>query len=99
MKNLMSVVVVGLSFFTAHVTAGDLDETYKCYIDTSRGEQIAYFSWLKEEADLRAASLISTEVGILDNQSVYVRNVIECIPDNRDFKSLIARGLDRKHLK
>lgn len=99
MKNLTSVVVVGLSFVTAHAIAGSLDETYKCYIYTSRGEQIAYFSWLKEEADLRAASLISTEVGILDNQSVYVRNVIECIPDNRDFKSLIARGLDRKHLK
>lgn len=72
-------------------------ENYKCYLDTNWIPQIGYFSWYPKDTRKNLAGLPGQKLPkspMSRNRPLYIKKVIECVPETEDFSSTKAKKLE-----
>ncbi|UCX03932.1 TapY2 family type IVa secretion system protein [Shewanella glacialimarina] len=92
---LLPLLIVGLAFsITAH--SDELPLTYKCFIETQNGVDIANFSWLESDLIKEQAALLTQDVSTMTGKRGVVRHIDECVKLEQKFKSKIANKMDEE---
>ncbi len=81
------------------VLAADKKVGYKCYLDTSAGKQVVLFSWKKSKVNSRLFNLPASRVTVANGKRAFVKDIIECVPENKRFKTPKAQEKDRLQLR
>jgi hypothetical protein len=98
MKKIFLSLATLLMASSANVQANNGSLDYKCYLETNLGNEIGFYRWnekhyLKEVAKLPATKVLTT------TGSVYIKEVIECVPLEKDFGRPEAILLDKQTLR
>ncbi|WP_285164689.1 TapY2 family type IVa secretion system protein [Shewanella goraebulensis] len=87
-------LLFSLSLFAAEEE--ELTSTYKCYIETNYGNDIAMFTWLPSKQVESQASILTQKVSTASGKRAVVRGVEQCVLTSVDFKSKSAQKLDEE---
>lgn len=90
--------VVFLFFYNLPLaSAAESDRTaeFKCYIESDKRAEIAFYAWPASELNLRMASLIGTTRLDSSNKQYFIKAVEECVTLHDDFTSSKAQALDK----
>lgn len=68
---------------------------YKCFINSSIGNQVLFYSWPIKEFELKVASLPSKQFTDRKGRKVFIQSVEECVSINEPFISNKAQKQDR----
>ncbi|UJF23093.1 TapY2 family type IVa secretion system protein [Shewanella sp. OMA3-2] len=92
---LLPLFIVGLTFsITAY--GDELPITYKCFIETQHGADIANFSWLENDLVKEQAAILTQDVSTMTGKRGVVRHIDECVKLDQKFKSKIANKIDQE---
>ena len=72
---------------------------YKCYLDTTQGKNLVFFTWKKGKAKTKKINLLASNVVLKGGQNARVKDVIECKKVGRTFKNKQARRLDESSMR
>ncbi len=72
---------------------------HKCYLNTTKGKHLVFFTWKKGRAKAQKVNLIASTVVIRGGQEARVKNVIECKKIDRTFRNKQARKLDESSMR
>ena len=90
-KFMMSIIVLVSS---ASVLADEIPITYKCYIETENGADIANFSWKPTLLIEEQAAILAQEVSTMSGKRATVRHIEQCVELDTPFKSEKAKLMD-----
>ncbi|MGB0892775.1 MAG: TapY2 family type IVa secretion system protein [Parashewanella sp.] len=97
MNQIKWLVIVGFSCISFASFSNEYVD-YKCYLDTTAGKQLLYFSWKKSQARARLVNLPVTKIVIQGSDRVRIKDVIECIERGKNFKNKTARKLEKQQV-
>ena len=72
---------------------------YKCFINSSIGHRVVFYSWPIKEFELKMASLPSKQFTDRKGRKVFIQSVEECVAINESFISNKAQNQDRLTLR
>jgi hypothetical protein len=67
---------------------------YKCFLETSFGNEIGFYKWAENKRVIEMARLPATKMQTSDG-AVYIKEVLECVPLEQDFGRPDAIILDK----
>lgn len=70
-------------------------QDYKCYLETSRGEQIGFYRWPVKKHTFLAARLVGTQAFSNSNDKPFIKEVVECVGLDDNFSNAKAQALDK----
>ncbi|WP_144210081.1 TapY2 family type IVa secretion system protein [Shewanella donghaensis] len=70
--------------------------TYKCYIETSYGNDLALFTWFPSKQVQAQASILTQKVSTVSGKRAVVRGIEQCVLTDAVFKSKDAQKLDEE---
>lgn len=79
--------------------AGAESESIKCYVRTSQGEQVLFYSWNKNKIERNKSKLLGKRLPDLKGNQNYIKQVNECMPTSQPFSSKVANQLERQTLR
>ncbi|QSX34741.1 TapY2 family type IVa secretion system protein [Shewanella avicenniae] len=89
---LMSCAVSQSAFAAAKVS-------YKCYLETTKGHEVAFYRWSDENIVSKVAGLSASKRKDNKGKTYYVKQAVECVPQSEEFSSKAAQKLDKKTLR
>ena len=91
-------ICIFCSLLSSAVIAEDqeITSTYKCYIETSYGNDLAMFTWYPSKQVQGQASILTQKVGTVSGKRAVVRGIEECVLTGDIFKSKDAQKMDEE---
>ncbi|MGI2257740.1 TapY2 family type IVa secretion system protein [Shewanella sp. GXUN23E] len=102
MKGLISVslVLVTWALSATAVDAKTEDKRdYKCYLNTTIGEQIGFYRWPVKQRNLLMAKLVGSQAFSNSKPTPYIKEVIECVGLDDEFSTAPAQALDKQTVR
>ncbi|PMG71511.1 hypothetical protein BCU84_02060 [Shewanella sp. 10N.286.51.B7] len=96
MIRLMIGILCTLYCFSLVAEEQEQTSTYKCFIETSYGNDIAMFTWFASQKVEAQASILTLEVSTVSGKRAVVRGVEQCVMTSEMFKSKQARKMDEE---
>lgn len=95
MKKLMISSLLLLMPFTSVADEQEAPlSTFKCFIETDYGFDIAYFTWQAEKRVAEEADLLAKQVSFMSGKRGTVRHIEECKAAEDKFKGKLAKEMD-----
>lgn len=74
-------------------------QSYKCYLLTTNGPEIAFYRWKEQDLPTKQAELVASKRKDNRGKAYYVKDVKECTLLSEEFSSAEAKALDKKTLR
>ncbi|MCL1073609.1 TapY2 family type IVa secretion system protein [Shewanella dokdonensis] len=74
-------------------------QSYKCYLLTTEGEEIAFYRWNEPDLPTKQAALVATKRKDNQGKTYYIKDVKECVLLSEAFSSAQAQALDKQTLR
>ena len=99
MRKQIITLVLFSAWLSTPVLAKNAYVDYKCYLDTTKGKQLVFFTWKKGKAKANKVNLLASNVVLQGGQDARVKDVIECKKVERRFRNKQARKLDESSMR
>ncbi|MDF0534464.1 TapY2 family type IVa secretion system protein [Shewanella yunxiaonensis] len=86
-----------LTFMTAPSMAAKV--SYKCYLLTTKGQEIAFYRWNEDDFAAKQATIVASKRTDAKGKTYYVKAVEECVKMSDEFSSEVAKKLDKQTLR
>ncbi len=93
--NLCLLAVLLPSLVSAETLPRTDKMDYKCFISSSIGHKVLFYSWPIKEFELKMASLPSKQFSDRKGRKVFIQDVEECVAVNESFQSTQAQKQDQ----
>jgi hypothetical protein len=94
MKKVFILSMLGLSFvYSTGPMATEKLIDYKCYVESTIGYEINFYSWKPSKTQLMIAKLPATKYK-LGKHDVYIKEVVECVELDDTFQNINALAKD-----
>lgn len=67
---------------------------YKCYLDTTAGKKVIYFTWKQSKVRTRLANMVTKKITVDGDTRVMVKQKLECIKADKTFSNKEAYKID-----
>ncbi|MEZ9235367.1 MULTISPECIES: TapY2 family type IVa secretion system protein [unclassified Shewanella] len=85
-----------ITSFSTFAEEDEKNNTYKCFIETNYGNDIATFFWLPSQAVQEQAAILAQEVSTISGKRAVVRGIEQCVLTEEPFKSKNAQKMDEE---
>ncbi|MCL1141474.1 TapY2 family type IVa secretion system protein [Shewanella gaetbuli] len=99
MIKYISSVLCGLGLLSMAMPVVAAKHDYKCYIHSTKGDQVLFFSWQEQDAELRAARLVGKQLTDHKGKKYFLKEVEECVLLSEEFTSDKAKARDKRTLR
>lgn len=89
---VLSILSLGCVYSSGLLATEKLID-YKCYVESTLGYEINFYSWNPAKTQLMIAKLPATKYK-LGKQDVYIKDVIECVELDDKFQNINALAKD-----
>ncbi len=72
---------------------------YKCYLETTAGNKVVYFSWEKSKVQTQLANIVTKTITVDGSVRAVVKHRIECTKAKNSFSNKEASVIDSVFLK
>ncbi|WP_338592134.1 TapY2 family type IVa secretion system protein [Shewanella khirikhana] len=97
MRSRLLIVVLIVSF--SSFAGGEEFKSVKCYVNTSQGEKIVFYSWKEKDLAKNIPKLIGKRLQDERGNPNYIKQVYECVTSNQRFNSMGANRLEKNALR
>ncbi|MBV7314177.1 TapY2 family type IVa secretion system protein [Shewanella sp. NIFS-20-20] len=105
MKWLITMVLIAISANLSANTSASTNQhserkDYKCFVETTVGNQIHFFSSKVKHTSKIASGLVATKIGNADGKGmVYIKDVLECVASDESFTLVDAVAKDEQTVR
>lgn len=99
MGRILQIILLTLIALGCFSAEGAIRENVKCYVTTSQGEQILFYSWEEKKIEKHKQKLNGKRLPDLNGNPNYVKYINECVLQKESFSSKQANQLERITLR
>ena len=98
MNRLLSFSVLFTSFVGSFSAVAERQD-FKCFVDSTVGEKIIFFSAEEKDKLKQQAALVASQLNRESHNRFYVKHVYECVTLDEAFKATKAKALDEQTVR